>query len=81
VIAAAVRAALGLLLDSFGRALADILNAYRRDRALERKGRAEGAADTLAHVAESANAQADLNARPRGGARDVARRLRERLGD
>lgn len=51
----------------------------RAETAREEKGKAEAASETLTVIAEKADAQATVNAADRGGSRDVARRLRERL--
>jgi hypothetical protein len=49
---------------------------YQRDRALEEKGRAEGAASTMTEISEIADEQAHINAADRGGAAGVLDRLR-----
>ncbi len=51
---------------------------WMRDRDLEAKGRAEGAAELNKIVAEGADEQAQNNALDRGGAADVLNRLRNR---
>jgi hypothetical protein len=69
------------LADFFARLVAD----WRRDGALQVKGRAEGSAELNKGISEIADAQAKNNAVDRGGARAVLERLRnpagrERLG-
>lgn len=57
----------------------DLLAARRQETVLKDLGRSEAEAATLTIIAEKADAQATINAAPRGRAADVARRLRERL--
>jgi len=65
----------GLLLNLIRGALSD----YRRDKALERAGAAEAALVTADIIRERTNAQRQNDMADRGGASDVARRLRERI--
>ncbi|MCA3597773.1 MAG: hypothetical protein IOC64_06650 [Methylobacterium sp.] len=64
------------LADFFARLVAD----WRRDGALQGKGRAEGSADLNKGISEIADAQAQNNAVDRGGARGVLDRLRNPAG-
>lgn len=63
----------------FGPLLRDLVADMRRDQALEDKGAADAALDTARTIQEMADAQRENDARGRGGADDVARRLRDRL--
>lgn len=56
-----------------------ILNDYRRDKALERAGAAEAALVTADIIRERTHEQRQNDMADRGGASDVARRLRERI--
>ena len=61
-----------------------LLSAWKDDRAdqdIKQGAVDKAAADTAQDIAETADAQAANNALDRGGARDVAARLRKRLGD
>jgi hypothetical protein len=64
------------LADFFARLVAD----WRRDGALQGKGRAEASAELNKGISEIADAQAKNNAVDRGGARAVLERLRNPAG-
>jgi hypothetical protein len=72
-----------MLLSTLAGFLASVIRNLLADRrqaaALKDLGRAQGEAETLTIIAEKADAQAKVNAAARGGASDVARRLRQRL--
>lgn len=74
---------IGTLLSALAGFLAslvrDLITARRQEAALKDIGRREAEAETATQIAETADAQASLNLAVRGGAGDVARRLRERL--
>lgn len=57
----------------------DLVSDWRRDKALQDKGRTEGAVELNRTIAEAADEQAKINAADRGGADDVLERLRKRL--
>lgn len=73
------------LFTSFLAALGNLLlAAWKDDRAdqdIKQGAVDKAAADTAQDIAETADAQAANNLSDRGGARDVAARLRQRLGD
>lgn len=56
-----------------------VVSDWRRDKALESKGAADAALETSRRIQERADAQHTNDMADRGGATDVARRLRERL--
>ena len=74
---------IAVFLQAFGKAAVDFPNAWLRQRQqdaqTDRVAVEVAAARTVQDIAETAHAQAEINAVDRGGASDVARRVRERL--
>ncbi|MEW5422636.1 hypothetical protein [Amorphus sp. 3PC139-8] len=58
-----------------------LISDWRAAQALREAGAADAARETSHTIQEIADAQRANDARDRGGAGDVARRLRERIGD